>query len=111
MALLTFLSRLYQYPDDVYDDVKSTVDLKKQHAAFYQQFNDGFCRDYGGKGVCVPNVHAFYHLQESREHSGPLHQTSTEPYESLYSVCRRAYKAGTPNVAKQIMRNFYMRDR
>ena len=58
----------------------------------------------------VPNVHAFYHLHQMRVRSNaPLYETSAEPFEALYAVARKAFKAGTRNTPLQAMENVYLR--
>ena len=55
-------------------------------------------------------MHCFLHLGRMREKTGvPLHETTTEPFEGVYSVSRRAYTSGTPNIVKQILENTYLR--
>ena len=114
IAVYVYLVRLYFYSDDKMNHVEQVLQcigtsLEQLHEWFYKYFQEGFCTKE--RQNAVPNVHAFFHLLESRRRSGPLWQTSAEPFEALYAVLRRGYKAGTHNTPKQVMQNFYMRSR
>lgn len=62
------------------------------------------------KRRCTTNVHAFYHLHEVRERTQqPLHEASTEDFESQYAIVRRSFHGGTRNTPKQVLENMYMR--
>ena len=111
LAVYCFLVRLYFYSDAKMREVEDKLDsmgrsLLQLHKEFYKNFQKGFCD--GGKMQATPNVHTFWHLLESRRRSGPLWSTSAEPFESLYSVLQRCYKAGTKNTPKQVIENFYL---
>ncbi len=82
--------------------------LNELHKLFYTYYEEGFC-DTPKEKVTI-NVHTFLHLLESRRRNGPLWQTSAEDFESLFAIIRRSFEAGTRNVPKQILRNFYLRD-
>ena len=110
MAVYTFLVRLYNYGDEHMAETEAALEeegisLEQLHKEFYRHFQLGFCND---NKKATPNVHAFWHLLESRRRCGPLWSTSAEPFESLYAVLQRCYKAGTRNTPKQVMENFYM---
>ncbi len=112
-----FLVRLYHYKDDRLNEVeqllsRSSVTLENLHKRFYEEFEKGFNNPTAQKVQKTPiNVHTFAHLLESRRRTGPLYQTSTEPFESMYAVLRRCYKAGTRNTGKQAFENFYIREK
>ena len=114
LALYTFLVRLYFYDDDKMQQVESLLHagyqttLEELHMDFYRKFELGFC--VASNHRVVPNAHAFFHLLESRRRTGPLPDTSAEPFESLYAILRRCFRAGTRNTPKQIVENFYIKD-
>ena len=83
--------------------------LEEQHESFYRKFELGFCASSNHR--VVPNAHAFFHLLESRRRSGPLASTSAEPFEGIYAILRRCFTAGTRNTPKQILENFYIKDK
>ena len=112
-AIYTFLVRLYNYSDERLAQVEAKLQEKQMslpqlHREFYRLFDSGFCKAYSKNAV--PNVHTFSHLWQSRKKSGPLWSTSSEPFEATYAVLRRCFRTGTPNTAKQILTNFYLRE-
>ncbi len=117
MTVFTFLARLYHYDDETLLRVEQElsrrqVTLEMLHLLFYREFMKGFCTKTQVKAKkATINVHVMLHLLESRRRSGPLYLTSAEPFESLYAVLRRCFRAGTRNTTKQIFENFYMRDK
>ena len=117
LALFAFLVRLYNFDNCVIEEAEARLQrtelqsLANLHKLFYQMYCQGFCSDERGLYPTI-NAHTFFHLFEIRRRLGqPLHHFSTEDYESIYAVLRRCYRAGTPNVPKQIMENFYLRER
>ncbi len=119
MALYCFIIRVYYYDNDTYERVKfillelHSTTMQDLHNLFYKTYQEGFCsRNLKKKLRPTINLHVFSHLQKSRERNGPLCETSAEPFEALYSVIRRScYRPGTPNTSKQILENYYLRDR
>ncbi len=119
LALFAFISRAYHYDDNRLEDIEGWLQsevgaksLPELHEDFYAHFMKGFCGTTRGKPRSATiNIHTFSHLYESRKRTGPLHTTSAEPFEAAYAVLRRCFKAGTPNTPKQILENFYLRDR
>ncbi len=117
MAIYSFLVRLYMHKDDVLERAVHILrqghglELKDLHKRFYEEFQDGFCSSTVRKMGPTINLHCFYHLEESRRRSGPLYRTSAEPFEAMYAVFQRCYQAGTSNTPKQILQNFYLRER
>ncbi len=117
IAVYVFLIRLYHYDDETLASVEQAigelgVTLDMLHLLFYKEFCKGFCTKTQVKAKkATINVHTFTHLLESRRRTGPLHLTSAEPFESLYAVLRRCYRAGTRNTPKQMFENFYMKDK
>ncbi len=119
MALYCFLIRTYYYDDTTYERIKFVLlelhgtTLQDLHNQFYNLYQKAFCsKNLKKKMRPTINLHVFSHMQKSRERNGPLCETSAEPFEALYAVLRRScYRAGTPNTSKQIMQNFYLRDR
>ncbi len=120
LAVYSFLVRAYHYDDNVLECVENALQettgmsLKYLHRVFYRAFQKGFCKPAKGREKAMRptiNVHVFQHLLESRKKTGPLHLTSTEPFEALYSVLRRCYRAGTRNTTKQALENFYIREK
>ena len=116
-AIYSFLVRLYMHEDDVLERVthvlrqQEDLELSDLHKMFYDYFIKGFCSDTVKKMGPTINLHCFSHMEESRRRSGPLYKTSAEPYEAMYAVFNHCYQAGTTNTPKQILQNFYMRDR
>ena len=113
LLIYVFLSRLYHYGDWQLDEAETKLEengltLKDLHRLFYDGYQRGFC--VKAKEKVRINAHTFSHLEEIRKRKGPLGGFSTEPFESLYAVMRRCYRAGTINTSKQAMENFYMRD-
>ncbi len=45
LAIICFLTRLYNYPDTVFTPVAETVDLPGLHKKFYKLFQASFCRN------------------------------------------------------------------
>ncbi len=117
MTLFVFLARLYHYDDDKLAEVEQElsrrqVTLDMLHLLFYKKYMTGFCTNTKVKAKkATINIHVMAHLLESRRRTGPLHLTSAEPFESLYAVLRRCFRAGTRNTGKQIFENYYMRDK
>ncbi len=119
MVLYCFLIRVYYYDNATMDRVKFVLlelngtTLQQLHDQFYRSYQAGFCsKNLKKKLRPTINLHVFSHMQKSREMNGPLCDTSAEPFEALYAVIRRScYRPGTPNTSKQIMQNFYLRDR
>ncbi len=117
MTLFVFLARLYHYDDDKLAEVEQElsgrqVTLELLHLLFYKKYMTGFCTKTKVKAKkATINIHVMVHLLESRRRTGPLHLTSAEPFESLYAVLRRCFRAGTRNTGKQIFENYYMRDK
>ncbi len=103
--------------DDVLERVEVVLrqqeglELRDLHDMFYEKFQAGFCSTTIKKMGPTTNLHCFHHLEESRKRSGPLYKTTAEPFEAMYAVFQNCYKAGTPNTGKQIMENFYLRER
>ena len=117
MATYTFLLRAYFYDDDTLEKTENALmqatgmTLKYLHRVLYNSFQKGFCKKGTDKEKAqrpTINVHVFQHLLESRKKSGPVHLTTTEPFEAFYSVLRRCYRAGTKNTTKQAFENFYI---
>ncbi len=117
VAVYSFLVRLYMHDDDVLERAVHILrqdhglELKDLHKIFYEEFQDGFCSSSVRKMGPTINLHCFYHLEESRRRCGPLYRTSAEPFEAMYAVFQRCYQAGTTNTPKQILQNFYLRER
>ncbi len=120
MAVYCFLVRTYHYSDDVLEKVEialqesTGMSLKYLHRIFYKSFQKAFCRPGTDKEKAqrpTINVHVFQHLLESRQRTGPLHETSTEPFEAFYSVLRRCYRPGTRNTTKQAFENFFIKEK
>ncbi len=117
MQLYVFLVRLYHYKDDRLEQVERELSgypatLEELHTRFYKEFEKGFNDLKAIKVQKTPiNVHTFAHLLESRRRTGPLYQTSAEPFESMYAVLRRCYRVGTRNTGKQAFENHYMRNK
>ena len=121
IEVYAFLVRLLNFEDEVITRAEtalqqdSGVSLEDLHNDFYKSFQEGFCRegDKTHKALRPPvNVHVFSHLSEFRKRSGrPLYETSSEPFESLYGVLRKCYRAGTRNVTKQVFENMYMKEK
>ncbi len=110
---LVFLTRLYNYGDDVLALVDEALQdqgssLEDLHSSFYDLYQQGFCTKPAEKPFI--NVHTFSHLEEQRRRTGPLWRFSAEEFESLYAVMRRCYHAGTTNTSKQAIENFFLRD-
>ena len=116
IAIYVFLVRLYHYDNDRLEQVERELledyqqTLTDLHVAFYAAFQKGFCKAKQKMRPTI-NVHSFLHLEESRKRTGPLHTTSTEPFESLYARLSRCYKPGTKNTGKQLMENFYLHNK
>ena len=116
-----FLTRLLNFEDEVIDRAEaalhrdSNVTLQDHHDDFYGKFQDGFCTEPTKQSKALRptiNVHVFLHLSEHRRRSNrQLYETSSEPFESLYGVIRKCYRAGTRNVTKQIFENVYMHEK
>ena len=120
MAVYSFLVRAYHYDDETMARAEeglqaaTGMSFKYLHRVFYKAFQKGFCKAAKGKEKAMRptiNVHVFQHLLESRKRTGPLHRTSTEPFEAFYSVLRRCYRAGTRNTTKQSFENFYIKEK
>ncbi len=113
ITLYTFLVRLYNYDDERLAEVEELLrdtdyDLTKLHHDFYKHYEKGFC--IKTKEKVTINVHSFLHLLQVRKKSGPLWKNSAEDFESLFAITRRGYWAGTRNVPKQILENYFLRD-
>ncbi len=122
IALYSFLIRLYHYEDDILDKTEASLkqthgkSLEDLHRMYYNFFEDGFCQEKDEKKKtkarnATINCHVFSHLLESRRRSGPLQETSTEDFESLYAVLGRCYVAGTRNTPKQCFENHYIKQK
>ena len=98
MEVYAFLTRLLNFEDEVIDRAEvalqrdSSVSLQDLHDDFYANFQEGFCREPSKKAKALRptiNVHVFSHLTEYRRRSKrPLYETSSEQFETLYSVIR-----------------------
>ena len=90
-------------------ELNGGLSLTHLHHDFYKTFEEAFCR--GVKETSTINLHCFLHLLESRRRTGPLWATSTEPFEAVYGILMRCFQKGTDNAPKQILQNFYLKDR
>ncbi len=99
LALYAFLMRAMLLPDDELADLRERVDLEQVMRRFYTAYQTAF-----GNSACVPNIHLFSHLLEQRSRDA-LSATSTELFESYYSIIRKSYAKGTPSIGKQIIYN------
>ena len=120
MATYTFLVRALHYDNDTLEHVDNGLmqttgmSLKYLHCQFYRAFQKAFCKKATKREKAqrpTINVHVFSHLLESRQKTGPLHETSTEAFEAFYAVLRRCYRAGTRNTTKQAFENFYIKEK
>ena len=121
ITVYAFLVRLYHYGDDVMRTAEASLlrvsgkSLEDLQRLYYLYLKEGFCCEKNEKKKkkarnATINVHCFaVHMLESRRRSGPLQQTSTEAFESLYGVLQRCYTAGTRNTPKQCFENHYMK--
>ncbi len=120
IEIYSFLVRLYHYEDNILEEAEaelrrsSGMSLSDLHDLFYRCYTKGFCRQKTQKQKALRptiNIHTFSHLLESRRRSGPVHQTSTETFESMYAVLRKCYRAGTRNTGKQAFENYYLKQK
>ncbi len=122
ISLYEFLIRSYHYDDSVLHRVEASLhqvhgkSLEDLHRMYYDHFEDGFCQEKDEKKKikahnATINCHVFSHLLESRRRTGPLQETSTEDFESLYAVLSRCYVAGTRNTPKQCFENHYIKQK
>ena len=114
MAIYTFFARAYHLPRRRFKKVQRALHIDYEHENFYHlhrrfyvSYERGFCCN--NENVQT-NVHTAMHLYDSVKHSGPLYETTAEQFESHYALVRSAFRAGTPNTAKQAMENCYLRD-
>lgn len=54
------------------------------------------------------NVHTMSHTYQKRQ--GPAFTSSTEIFESAYGQYQRCYRAGTPHITAQLLKNYYACD-
>ncbi len=101
-CLFTFLIFLYNSPEWIFNQFQ-TKDLEDLQQQFYDEFEEEL-----GQAACSYNLHAFYHMPLSRK-CARSHNVSTEPFESAYGEVQTSYKAGTRNVALQIVRNMMLK--
>ncbi len=112
--MYAFLVRLYYLEEEGY---KAAKEVLKQRGLcvmalsdyYYGQYKYAFCRTPAEREV--PNVHEFSHMWMDREKNGPIHHHSAEVFESVYAPLRYMFRAGTTNTPKQVLENFWMRER
>lgn len=111
IGLLSFMSKAYNLSNEdlrkVEEDLaRNGLSFRILHKKFYKAFEASCCRTK----TPTPNVHAFYHLYETRKETAlPLHAFSAEPFEAMYAVVRRCFQPGTRNTPLQCMQNGYLR--
>ncbi len=105
LATYNYLIRTLHLDNDEYLEVKASIDLPR----LLQLVVTDHAVAFAGRGESY-NAHMLRHILESRERTGPMYSTSTDKYESSYSVLIECFRKGTTNVAKQAISNWYMRD-
>lgn len=105
LRLMAFIYRALFLPDEPFRALDATVDLQQLINLWQKTFEQKW-----GKDVLSYNGHVLHHALENRRRTGPLYETSTEKYESLYGDCKKHFQAGTPNQGKQLLKNFLAAD-
>ena len=102
VALFAYLMRLYYSPDE---DFYKTSESHREEIRL--RFMRSFIRTFG-EDTCTYYFHHVAHLDRIRQ-IGPLTELSAIPFESMFSVLRRSFCAGTMNIPKQILEAMYLR--
>lgn len=104
--LLVFINRLALYNDEEYRAACEGIDTEKILREFYKDWEKGWNRKV--KEECKINLHFIVHLFEVRK--GSAAESSAERFEASYFAEQRCYAGGTPNIPKQLLENYLVRD-
>ncbi len=104
--MYVFFYRSLDMPDARFEEIDAQVDLKD----FSQKLHRRYCSVFGTENSTYNTHMAFTHLYEQRKVNGPLQNTSTLKYESLYGLLGNLYKSGTTAAGKQAITNYLLRD-
>ena len=100
--LTVFLVRATCLPDDIYQRIKTAVNLKELLEQWYIKYQNVYTTSN-----CVYTIHMFSHLLRIRE-LGPLTDNSATRFEDHYAFLKRNYHAGTDSTGLQAIRNSYL---
>lgn len=103
LASWAFFVRALYYDKATRDKIEELVALDDILHDFQRQYQETF----GGEQITY-NMHIIRHAQESADRTGPLWKTSTSRFEASYQKVTSNYKAGTYNIGKQALQNFYL---
>ena len=104
--MYVFLYRALDMPDERFQDIDADVNLD----SFAKKLHKRYCDTFGTENSTY-NTHIMCsHLVEQRKRNGPLQNTSTLKFESLYGVLGNLCKSGTTAAGKQALSNFMLRD-
>lgn len=100
-----FIYRSLMLPDPELREIMAKVDLQQLLLSWQWRYEL-----YHGYHMSTYNMHMFTHALEARLKTGPLWQTSTERYESLYGEAKSNYYKGSISPAKQMISNCLLGD-
>lgn len=103
LASWSFFVRALYYDKPTRDMIEEQVKLDDILHEFLRNYQDKF-----GKEQITYNLHIIEHAQESVNRTGPLWKTSASRFEASYQKVTSNYRAGTYNVGKQALINFYL---
>ena len=104
--MYVYCYRALDLADVRFKEIDESVDL----SSFAKRLHKRYCDTFGTENSTYNTHMAFTHLVEQRKRNGPLQNTSTLKYESLYGVLGNLYKSGTTAAGKQALSNFMLRD-
>lgn len=106
LAKYAFLVRALYSDDETFEEIDDEMGLDRMLTSFCLEYISLY-----GDWVNSYNLHTFTHILDCRRRTGALWKTSTSVFESSYSILTKCYYKGASNVPKQILENFYSRDR
>ena len=104
-ALFNFLYRAISLGEAEFRELDSAIDHDKLFRRWHRIYSKAF------PGREVYNIHVFAcHLLHHRRLHGPTHEYSALRYENSFSVVTALYAAGTPNIGKQVLTSWYVKE-
>jgi len=103
LADYSFLCRALYIDDEGFEDLRQDLDT------ITTRFLKSVVALFAGHHITY-NFHVLVHAVESRARTGAVWKTSTARFESSYSNLLSSFVPGTPNIAKQAMENYYLKD-
>ena len=105
-AVYIYYYRALDMDDARFQEIDAQVGLQE----FAKKLHRRYCSVFGVENSTYNTHMAFTHLYEQRKANGPLQNTSTIKYESLYGLLGNLYRSGTTATGKQALTNFLLRD-